>query len=77
MSTFGIFLADRYKLTSNSSVIIKTLLKENSFKKLAISFVLGFSKTGFYIATNLPCLRSSENIDLIAALYIFLLIFLL
>ena len=75
-STLGIFLADRYRLISNSSVIIKTLLNENSFNSFAISFVFGFSKTGFSIATSLSCLNNSEKIERIAALYIFLLTFL-
>ena len=43
--------------------MIRTLLKENSFKKLAISFVFGFSRTGFSIATSLFCRTSSEKID--------------
>ena len=42
-STFGIFLADRYRLMSSSSVIIKTLLKENSFKNTEINKIYDVS----------------------------------
>ena len=38
-STFGIFLTDKNRLMSISSVIIRTLLNENSLKNFAISFI--------------------------------------